>query len=251
MKRRMKDDLAPAPSVTSLVLILHPSSFILHPHPSSFSKWRNVVLGTLLVLTGLGAAAITLIARRTNDNTLATVGAILSLIIAGLIIILIVPPLARSARLEVAGLDLPAEVTTGGGIFLAIVRRCGICRVEYRSQSALSDFFFACLHTLCRLARRENFITRSNCLGAFSRSYFCRGSGAGNCDVCETLNVSCLHSQFWLRRAARRTPTTEATRSGEKTSPKANSGLLHLHSSSSGRRATRRAGLQQTRSCLH
>ena len=96
-----------------------PSSFI--PHPSSFSKWRNVVLGTLLVLTGLGTAAITLLARRTNDNTLATVGAILSLVIAGLIIVLIVPPLARSARLEVAGLDLPAEVTTGGGIFLAIV----------------------------------------------------------------------------------------------------------------------------------
>ena len=90
------------------------------PRPS-VSSWRNAILGTLLVLGGLGAAAVTLFARRSNDITLATAGAVLSLIIAGLILILIVPPLARSARLEIAGFDLPIEITTGGGIFLAIV----------------------------------------------------------------------------------------------------------------------------------
>lgn len=88
---------------------------------SAFTTWRNAILGTLLVLAGLGAAAVTLLARRSNDITLATAGAILSLIIAGLILIFIVPPLARSARLEIAGFDLPIEITTGGGIFLAIV----------------------------------------------------------------------------------------------------------------------------------
>ena len=108
-------------STASPNLPVTPSDSSLILHPSSFSKWRNAILGTLLVLAGLGAAAVTLLARRTNDNSLATAGSILSLIIAGLIIILIVPPLARSARLEVAGLDLPVEVTTGGGIFLAIV----------------------------------------------------------------------------------------------------------------------------------
>jgi uncharacterized protein (DUF58 family) len=88
---------------------------------SATKTWRNAILGTLLVLAGLAAAVVTLLARRSNDITLATAGAILSLLIAGLILILIVPPLARSARLEIAGFDLPIELTTGGGIFLAIV----------------------------------------------------------------------------------------------------------------------------------
>lgn len=89
-------------------------------------KWRNAILGTLLVLAGLAAAMVTIVARWTNDNTLATAGAVLSLIIAGLIAILIVPPLARSARLEVAEFDLPIELTTGGAIFLGIVLIVGL-----------------------------------------------------------------------------------------------------------------------------
>lgn len=91
------------------------------PLASSPNYWRNAILGTLLVLAGLAAATVTLLARRTNDNTLATIGAALSLVIAGLILVLIVPPLARSARLEIASFDLPIEITTGGAIFLAIV----------------------------------------------------------------------------------------------------------------------------------
>jgi uncharacterized protein (DUF58 family) len=101
------------------------SSFI--PSPSSFfSRWRNAFLGTLLVLAGLAAALVTVVARQTNDSRLTTAGALLSLIIAGLILIFIVPPLARSARLEVAGLDLPIELTTGGAIFLAIIAIVGL-----------------------------------------------------------------------------------------------------------------------------
>lgn len=86
-----------------------------------FQIWRNVILGTLLVLAGLAAALISVIARQTSDTGLATVSAVLSLIIAGLIAILIVPPLARSARLEVARLDFPFEITSGGAIFLLLV----------------------------------------------------------------------------------------------------------------------------------
>lgn len=91
------------------------------PQPSSFSKWRNALFGTLLVLIGLVAALASVLARRTNNSSLAASAAILSLIIAGLIVIFIVPPLARSARLELRRVDLPIELTTGGGIFLILV----------------------------------------------------------------------------------------------------------------------------------
>ncbi len=98
-------------------LILHPSSFILHP----FRKWRNAILGTLLVLAGLAAAAVTILARHTDNYALAAVAAILSLVSAALMLIFIVPPLARSARLEVKRFDFPIEITGGGGIFLLIL----------------------------------------------------------------------------------------------------------------------------------
>ena len=96
-----------------------PSSFILPP--SSFAKWRNAILGTLLVLAGLAAAAVTLLARNTDNYALAAAAAVLSLVSAALMLIFIVPPLARSARLEMKRFDSPVEVTSGGAIFLAIV----------------------------------------------------------------------------------------------------------------------------------
>ncbi|HEV2885010.1 MAG TPA: DUF58 domain-containing protein [Pyrinomonadaceae bacterium] len=94
------------------------SSFRLHP--SSFS-WRNIILGTLLVLVGLGAAFVTVMARYSGNYVLAAAAAILSLVTAALMLIFLVPPLARSARLEVKRFDLPIEITGGGGIFLVIL----------------------------------------------------------------------------------------------------------------------------------
>jgi uncharacterized protein (DUF58 family) len=61
------------------------------------------------------------LARRANDGWLAGVAAILSLLIALLLTVFIVPPLARSARVEVANLDFPFEPTSGGGVFLVII----------------------------------------------------------------------------------------------------------------------------------
>jgi Ca2+/H+ antiporter len=88
----------------------------------------RIVLGTLLVLAGLSSALVTVLARRTNENTLAGAAAILSLLIALLLTIFIVPPLARSARVEVANLDFPLEPTSGGGCcfscFHCFVRHC-------------------------------------------------------------------------------------------------------------------------------
>ncbi len=84
-------------------------------------SWRNAILGTLLVAGGLVTALVSVLARRTDNAGLAATAAILSLVIAGLIVIFIVPPLARSARLELGRLELPVELTTGGGIYLILV----------------------------------------------------------------------------------------------------------------------------------
>lgn len=92
---------------------------------SALARWRNPLLGTLLIIAGLAAAVITIIARHANDTNLATTAAVLSLVIAGLIIVFVVPPLARSAKLEVTQLNLPLEITTGGAIFLLILSVVG------------------------------------------------------------------------------------------------------------------------------
>ena len=90
-------------------------------HPSSFARWRNAILGTLLVIGGLSAAAVTLLARQSDNYALAAIAAILSLVIAALMLVFVVPPLARSARLEVRRIDFPVEVTGGGAIFVVIL----------------------------------------------------------------------------------------------------------------------------------
>lgn len=108
----MKDEAAKDKRAQSSSLILP---------PSSFQKWRNAILGTLLVAIGLIAAAVTLLARHTDNYALAAAAAVLSLVSAVLMLIFIVPPLARSARLEVKRFDFPVEVTGGGAIFLCIV----------------------------------------------------------------------------------------------------------------------------------
>ncbi|MBA2703861.1 MAG: DUF58 domain-containing protein [Blastocatellia bacterium] len=88
---------------------------------SVLSKWRNAILGTLLVISGLVAVFVTILARQTDNYTLAAAAASLSLVIALLMLIFIVPRLAKSARLEVTRLDLPIEITSGGAIFLLIL----------------------------------------------------------------------------------------------------------------------------------
>src|SRR5580765_8535555 len=95
------------------------SSFI--SHPSVLSSWWRPILGTLLVLAGLTTAILTLMARRLGVPELSSAGAIASLLFVLLIMVLVVPPLARSAFAEVAGRGLPIEVTTGGVIFVVVL----------------------------------------------------------------------------------------------------------------------------------
>src|SRR5215211_5811233 len=81
---------------------------------SRFKRWRNTILGTLVVLSGVGAAALTVLARRGGDWELTRLGAVASIVFAVLIVIFVVPPLARNARAEAARLDLAFQVTGGG-----------------------------------------------------------------------------------------------------------------------------------------
>ena len=85
-----------------------------------FARWRNAILGTLLVLAGLSTAIFTLLARRFGEPSLASIGAIASLVFVLLISILIVPPLTRSAFAEISH-GFPVDVTTGGVIFIVIL----------------------------------------------------------------------------------------------------------------------------------
>jgi uncharacterized protein (DUF58 family) len=87
---------------------------------SAFKRWGGTVLGTLVVLGGVGAAVITVMARGRGDWELTRLGAIASLVFAVLIVVFVVPPLARSARAEAARLDLPFQVTAGGVVFVSI-----------------------------------------------------------------------------------------------------------------------------------
>jgi uncharacterized membrane protein len=85
------------------------------------SRWRNAILGTLLVLAGLATALFTVFARRFEEPAMASLGAVASLLFALLITVLVVPPLTRSAFAEVTRRGLPFEVTTGGVIFAVVL----------------------------------------------------------------------------------------------------------------------------------
>lgn len=111
---------------------------------SSFAKWRDVILGTLLVLGGLAAAMVTIFARNTDNYVLAAVAATLSLVTAVLMLIFLVPPLARSARLEVSRFDLPVEITSGGGIFLVI-----LLVVAFAAWNTGNNLLFLIFSLLC------------------------------------------------------------------------------------------------------
>jgi uncharacterized protein (DUF58 family) len=104
-----------------LTLGLSDSRLFMSALVKKIGAWRNAILATLLVFAGLVAATITVLARRTEDAQLASAAAIASLIIAALLTIFVVPPLARSARTEFGRVDLPFEVTKGGLVFISVL----------------------------------------------------------------------------------------------------------------------------------
>ncbi len=108
------------------------------------SHATRVVLAVLLVLAGLTAAIVTVLARGAGETGLAGAAAILSLVIAALLTIFIVPPLARSARKEIAGLDFPFEPTSGGGVFAVI-----IIVVGFAAWNTANNLLFLVFSLLC------------------------------------------------------------------------------------------------------
>ena len=108
------------------------------------SHSSRVVLAVLLVLAGLTAAIVTVLARGAGENGLAGAAAILSLVIAALLTIFIVPPLARSARNEIAGFDFPFEPTSGGGVFVVI-----IIVVGFAAWNTANNLLFLVFSLLC------------------------------------------------------------------------------------------------------
>ncbi len=87
---------------------------------SYLNQWRGPILGTLTVFGGIGAAIVTVAARRSGELELARLGAITALVFAALMILFVVPPLTRSARLEAMRIDLPVQITGGGWIFIGV-----------------------------------------------------------------------------------------------------------------------------------
>ncbi|MEO6655197.1 MAG: DUF58 domain-containing protein [Pyrinomonadaceae bacterium] len=87
----------------------------------SFRDLRNAVLGGIVVIGGLGLAGLTLYAQQTANMQLTVFSAVASLVFVLLILVFIVPPLARNAGREASQMNLPFEFTTGGAVMLVLV----------------------------------------------------------------------------------------------------------------------------------
>jgi uncharacterized protein (DUF58 family) len=86
---------------------------------------RNAVLGFVVLFGGLGLAGLTYYAHLTSQARLAGIAAGVSLVFVLLILIFVVPPLARSASREASQLNLPFELTPGGAVMLVLVAIVG------------------------------------------------------------------------------------------------------------------------------
>ena len=82
---------------------------------------RNGALGVSVVFGGVGLSLVTLYAHRTGNMRLSALSAGLSLVFVLLILIFVVPPLARNAGREASQMNLPFEFTAGGAIMLVLI----------------------------------------------------------------------------------------------------------------------------------
>ena len=87
----------------------------------SLRDLRNAGLGVLVVVGGLGLSILTIYAHQVANERLAVISAGASLVFALLILIFVVPPLARNAGREASQMNLPFEFTTGGAVMLVLV----------------------------------------------------------------------------------------------------------------------------------
>lgn len=87
----------------------------------SLRDLRNAALGGIVIFGGLGLSLLTIYAHRTGNVKLAGIAAAASLVFVLLILIFIVPPLARNAGKEASQMNLPFEFTAGGAIILVLI----------------------------------------------------------------------------------------------------------------------------------
>ncbi len=87
----------------------------------SFRDIRNAVLGLSVVVGGLGLAGFTIYAHQSGRYELAGWAAGLSLVFVLVIVVFVVPPLARSASTEASQMNLPFEVTVGGAMIIVLM----------------------------------------------------------------------------------------------------------------------------------
>ena len=87
----------------------------------SLRDFRNAILGAFVVLGGLGLAVFTLWAHRSGNIRLAGIAAGASLVFVLIILIFVVPPLARNASAEASQMNLPFELTLGGAVILGLI----------------------------------------------------------------------------------------------------------------------------------
>ncbi len=87
----------------------------------SIRDLRNAALGTVVLIGGLGLSALTLYAHQSGNIRLAGISAGISLVFVLLILVFVVPPLARNAGREASQMNLPFEFTTGGAIMVVLI----------------------------------------------------------------------------------------------------------------------------------
>jgi uncharacterized protein (DUF58 family) len=86
---------------------------------------KTAIIGIVSVAGGMLLAGLTLLAHRTSNPRLAFAAAIISLIFVIILLVFVVPPLARNAGREASQLDLPFEITAGGAIAAALLAIVG------------------------------------------------------------------------------------------------------------------------------
>ncbi len=87
----------------------------------SLRDLRNAIFAGVVVFGGIALSLLTLDAHQTDNPQLAGIAAGISLVFVLLILIFVVPPLARNASREASQMNLPFEFTTGGAIMLVLM----------------------------------------------------------------------------------------------------------------------------------
>ena len=87
----------------------------------SLRDLRSAVMGFGVVVGGMGLTGLMYYAHLTQHPRLLGISAGISLVFVLLILIFVVPPLARNASKEASQLNLPFEFTAGGAIMLGLI----------------------------------------------------------------------------------------------------------------------------------